>query len=682
MSNTDMQKTQTLLQELRAEIRGHDHQYYVLDQPLIADSEYDLLFRRLLELEAEFPHLVTPDSPSQRVGGQPLAAFDSVSHNIPMLSLENAFDDEELDQFEERLLRFLNSSEPLPYIAEPKLDGLAIELVYKKGVLTVGSTRGNGKTGENITANLKTIAAIPLRLREDNPPEFLEVRGEVFMETESFNCLNQDRGEKGEPLFANPRNAAAGSLRQLDPRITATRRLNFHAYGISDHSQLGAESQSLLFPCLAELGFITNPLTRVCRSMAEVCSHYQLLLDQRPALPYEIDGMVVKVDSFALQSRLGNKARSPRWAIARKFPASQASTTLNGVEFQVGRTGAITPVAILEPVNVGGVQVSRATLHNEDEIKRKDLHLGDRVLVQRAGDVIPEIVQAIINKRPADAQAITIPLTCPECSQPLQSSEDEAITRCINNNCPAQRLRGLIHYTSKTGMDIDGLGKKAVKLLCEQGLINDIPDLYTLQIPQLAVLDGWGPKSAEKAIQAIEDSKARPLARFINALGIRHVGEVTAQLLAEHYLEIKALLTCRLEDLLAIDGIGEQVSDSIVNYCHDPASRLMLNRLMDLGLNPRAGKKAGDDLPLTGQIFLFTGKLTMMSRNEAKEQVKKLGGKVASSLSRKITSLVCGEKAGSKLKKARDLEVPILSEADFLKLIQTSQKKNQPLLPW
>lgn len=678
MPKTDQDTSQALLQELRAEIRRHDHQYYVLDQPLIADNEYDLLFRRLLELEDKFPSLVTPDSPSQRVGGQPLAAFDPVSHNIAMLSLENAFDDEEMHQFEERLLRFLNSTEPLTYIAEPKLDGLAIELVYEKGLLSVGSTRGNGKTGENITANLKTIPAIPLRLRGDSPPELLEVRGEVFMESEAFNRLNLNRGESGEALFANPRNAAAGSLRQLDPRITASRRLNFHAYGISNSDHLAADNQSQLFPRLTELGFITNPLTRVCQSIDEVINHYQRLLKQRPTLPYDIDGMVVKVDSFALQTRLGNKARSPRWAIARKFPACQATTTLNNVEFQVGRTGAITPVAILEPVNVGGVQVSRATLHNEDEIRRKDLCLGDRVLIQRAGDVIPEIVQPIIDQRPADAQPIRIPGDCPECRQPLQRSEGEAITRCLNPACPAQRLRNLIHYTSKTGMDIDGLGKKAVEQLYRQGLIKDIPDLYTLRLSQLAVLDGWGQKSAQKALKAIEESKNRELPRFINALGIRHVGEVTAQLLANNYLDIKALTDCRLEDLLAMDGIGEQVADSIIAYCHDPNNRGMLNQLMELGINPRAEKQSGEDLPLSGQNLLFTGKLTLMSRNEAKEQVKKLGGKVATTLSRKITGLVCGEKAGGKLKKAQELNIPVLSEQDFLDLTDASRKNHQP----
>ncbi|MEW6290255.1 MAG: NAD-dependent DNA ligase LigA [Thermodesulfobacteriota bacterium] len=657
------------LRVLREELAYHDHRYYVLDQPVIADAEYDRLFRELLELEERFPELVTDDSPSQRVGGAPLEKFATVPHRHAMLSLENAFSEGELRDFAERLRRFLKDAPPMSYVAEPKLDGLAVELVYEQGLFILGSTRGDGRIGEDITQNLKTIAAIPLRLRGASPDR-LEVRGEVFMASTGFQKMNEERAVAGEPLFANPRNAAAGSLRQLDPRLTARRPLDFYAYGVGDPSTLaGCATQGELLDWLSELGFKVNPLVRRCATMEEVISHYHHLLEIRARLDYEIDGMVVKVDSFALQERLGNKARSPRWAVACKFPASQATTRLLAVDFQVGRTGAVTPVAILEPVAIGGVTVSRATLHNEEEIKRKDLRLGDRVLVQRAGDVIPEIVQPVIDLRTGEEKPVAMPGHCPSCGHGLVREEGEAALRCVNGHCPAQRLRSLIHFTGKSGMDIEGLGKKAMEQLFHEKLVNDIPDIYALQAETLARLDGWAAKSAENAVAAIAASRSASLTRLLSALGIRHVGEVTAGLLEARFQTMENLMAASLEELLTVEGIGEQVAAAIRDYFGDPSVQKMLARLRQLGVEPGRTVAGQGALPLRGAVLLFTGTLSSFSRDEAKEIVKKLGGQVSSSLSRKVTHLVCGDKPGSKLQKAEEMGVAILDEKGFQQLI-------------
>ncbi len=660
------------LQVLRQEINLHAHRYYVLDDPILADAEYDRLFQELVALEQQHPELITPDSPSQRVGGAVLAQFATVPHTVPMLSLENAFAAEELVDFEERLFRFLQNRAPIAYVTEPKLDGLAVELVYENGLFTLGSTRGDGLVGEEITQNLKTIPAIPLRLlnQDRETPKRLEVRGEVFIGLAEFRILNEERGKAGEPLFANPRNAAAGSLRQLDPKITATRPLDLYVYGVSDPTALPCTTQHELLKHLGSLGFKVNPLVHLCRSIAEAIKQFALLQSQRSALAYDIDGMVVKVNDFALQERLGAKARSPRWAIAAKFPASQATTRLVAVEFGVGRTGAITPVAILEPVQVGGVTVHRATLHNEDELRRKGLMLGDTVLVQRAGDVIPEVVKPVIENRTGQEQPIIMPTTCPECSQPLVRAGQEAITRCPNPDCPAQRVRGLIHFTGKSGMDIEGLGKKAVEQLVTQGLIQDIPDIYQLKVESLAALDGWGDKSAENAVRAIEASRTPTLAKFLAALGIRHVGEVTAQLLARHFSSLARLLLAGEADFLQIEGIGEQVATSLVDYFQDPAVQEMLARLEVLGIRvqeekPDANAQGG----LAGSVFLFTGSLARLSRHEAKSRIKELGGQVASGISRKVTHVVLGDSPGSKLTKALELGLAVISEDEFLRLI-------------
>ena len=662
------------LQALRKELHLHAHRYYVLDDPILADAEYDRLFQELVALEQQHPELITPDSPSQRVGGAPLAQFTTVPHTVPMLSLENAFDAEELVDFEERLFRFLQSREPIAYVTEPKLDGLAVELVYEDGLFTLGSTRGDGLVGEEITQNLKTIPTIPLRLSirdGEAAPRHLEVRGEVFIGLADFRRLNEERGKAGEALFANPRNGAAGSLRQLDPKITATRPLDFYAYGVSDPAALPCTNQHELLHHLGSLGFKVNPLVHLCQSIAEAINQFAQLQSQRSALAYDIDGMVVKVNDFALQERLGAKARSPRWAIAAKFPASQATTRLVAVEFGVGRTGAITPVAILEPVQVGGVTVHRATLHNEDELRRKGLMLGDTVLVQRAGDVIPEVVKPVIENRTGQEQPIIMPTTCPECSFSLVRAGQEAITRCPNPNCPAQRVRGLIHFTGKSGMDIEGLGKKAVEQLVTQGLIQDIPDIYQLKVESLAALDGWGDKSAENAVRAIEASRTPTLAKFLAALGIRHVGEVTAQLLARHFASLPRLLQAGETDFLHIEGIGEQVATSLVDYFQDPAVQEMLARLEGLGVRVQAENQDAEAQggALAGSVFLFTGALARLSRHEAKARIKELGGQVASGISRKVTHVVLGDSPGSKLTKARELGLTVITEDEFLRLI-------------
>ncbi len=665
-------EVETRIQELRLLLQEHAHRYYTLDDPIISDSEYDLLFQELLVLEEEHPELVTADSPSQQAGAAPLDKFFQVEHRLPMLSLENAFNTSDLHAFEDRLLRFLNqdfSADSLSYMAEPKVDGLAVEIIYEEGQLVQGSTRGDGSKGEEITAQLKTISSIPRQLHRW-PAQRLEVRGEVFMEREALIILNQERLQKGEPLFANPRNAAAGSLRQLDPAVTAKRSLKFLAYGIADPSQTPCSSQEGLLAWLGSLGLPISELARSCFSMDEVISRFEELAALRHSLPYEIDGMVVKINDFKLQQRLGNKARAPRWAIACKFPAIQTTTRLLSVDFQVGRTGAVTPVALLEPVVVGGVTVSRATLHNRDEFERKDLRIGDTVLVQRAGDVIPEVVKAIVEKRDGSEQPVAMPLDCPVCGHALLKAAGEAVTRCVNPHCPAQRLRALIHFTSRAGLDIEGLGKKSMDQLFTLKLVWDIPDIFTLEQGQLASLEGWGQKSADKVIAAIQAARQPPLGKFLGALGIRFVGEVTAAVLEHTFESLEQLRHSSFQTLLEIDGIGEQAAGSIIDYFSDPDVQMMFDRLKQAGVIPQAGKKAQTDLPLSGLVILFTGTLTTLSRTEAKKLVKDHGGQIATTVTHKLTHLVAGEKAGSKLKKAQELGKTILTEQEFLEMIR------------
>ncbi len=657
--------------ELRLLLQEHAHRYYVLDDPLISDGEYDLFFNELLRLEEEHPDLVTPDSPSQRPGGAPLDKFEQVVHRLPMLSLENAFSADDLRAFEDRLLRFLNqdvSSTSLSYMAEPKVDGLAVELIYEQGCLLQGSTRGDGSKGEDITAQLKTISSIPLRLNDRSLPR-MEVRGEVFMDRKALTELNQERLLTGEPLFANPRNAAAGSLRQLDPAITARRSLRFLAYGIADSSQTPCSNQEDLLSWLGAQGLPVSELAHPCASISDAIDRFEQLAALRHSLPYEIDGMVVKVNAFHLQQRLGNKARAPRWAIACKFPATQTTTRLVAVEFQVGRTGAITPVALLAPVDVGGVTISRATLHNRDEFERKDLRIGDTVLVQRAGDVIPEVVKAIAEKRNGCEHPIVMPTHCPVCNHALLKAEGEAVTRCVNPHCPAQRLRSLIHFSSKAGLDIEGLGKKSMEQLFNLKLVEDIPDIFALKHEQLTGLEGWGDKSADNVIAAIEAARQPPLGKFLTALGIRFVGEVTASLLEQTFPSLEHLMETSMETLLEIEGIGEQAARSIFDYFSDPGVREMFARLQEAGVAPRAGQQLQGNQPLSGLVFLFTGTLTTLSRTEAKKLIKDNGGQIATTVTQKMTHLVAGDKAGSKLKKAKELGKIILRENEFLQMI-------------
>ncbi len=663
------------LEQLREQIRFHAHRYYVLDDPIISDGEYDALFRELLALEAAHPELVTADSPSHRVGGPSLQTFAPVEHASPMLSLDNIFNAVEFAAFEGKLRRYLKLDDPLRFITEPKLDGLAVELMYRQGVFVVGSTRGDGLVGENITAQLKTVQSIPLQLTKVEGaavPEELIVRGEVFLSKTGFFHLNRQREEEGEALFANPRNAAAGSLRQLDPRITAQRPLAFFVYGVGNPEALAASSQEAILAELFHFGFPVNTRVKVCGDFKEVEEQYQRILAGRHDLDYEIDGMVVKVDDLSLQQRLGATARAPRWAVAWKFPATQATTVVEAVEFQVGRTGSVTPVAHLRPVEVNGVVVKRATLHNKDEIERKGLRLHDTVLIQRAGDVIPEIVKVIPEMRVGCEQPIVFPTVCPECGESLLQTEGEAVIRCINPYCPAQHLQKLIYFVGKSGLDLEGLGKKNVERLVREGLVRTIPDFFRLDAEKLALLDGWGERSACNVLAAIESKKTMGLAQFIGALGIRHVGEVTAGLLAQHFIDIHQLIASGKEKFVQIEGIGEQTAESLVEYFHDPVNRQMVEQLFHLGLVFQAQEKS--QALLTGRVFLFTGTLQALSRDEAKQVVKAQGGQVASSISQRVTDVVVGEKAGSKKKKAEEMGLALLPEEAFLSLIEGASK--------
>ncbi len=652
---------------MRALIAEHDMRYHVLDDPLIADVEYDRMFKRLVEIEDLYPELSVADSPTRRVGGAVLSGFSEVEHHTAMLSLDNVFSETELAEFEQKIFRYLNTDTELTWLTEPKLDGLAVELVYENGQFMLGSTRGDGLVGENITAGLQTIHAIPLRLRAGKSgevPKRLVVRGEVFIDHQGFIDLNRRRVEAGESIFANPRNAAAGSLRQLDPQEIAKRPLRFFVYGVADTEGVDCRYQSELFPFLAKLGFAVNDLVYLCGNISEVAIRYRQLQEIRNSLDYDIDGMVIKLDDFCLQKRLGNTARAPRWAVAWKFPAVQATTVIKGVNFQVGRTGAVTPVALLVPVSVEGVVVGRATLHNQGEIERKDLRIGDTVLIQRAGDVIPEVVKPIVEKRSGREQLIVFPVNCPECGHELVRPAGEAVSRCLNFHCPALRLQSLIYFAGKSGLDIEGLGKKNMEQLIQVGLVSDLPDIFRLD-KTLAGLDGWGDKSAENVIAAIDKARKISLARFIAALGIRFVGEVTASTLASYFGSLEALVSASAdkEKLCNCQGIGEQAAKSLYDYFSDPTTRDMLAAFEKEGVEiiPEAGEKK----PLSDQVFLFTGSLQSMGRSEAKQLVKDLGGQVVSGFSNRVTFLVAGEKAGSKLQKAKERKIAVLNEEEF-----------------
>ncbi|MCK9378351.1 MAG: NAD-dependent DNA ligase LigA [Syntrophobacterales bacterium] len=658
--------------ELRERLNYHNYRYYVLDDPVVSDAEFDRFMAELTRLEEAYD-LATPDSPTQRVGAQPLDKFETISHRQPMLSLENAFSEAEAREFDDRLKRFLRTAEEFPYVLEPKMDGCAVELVYENGRLTTGSTRGDGYRGENVTQNLKTIHTIPLGLlTEAEPaPELLEVRGEVYMDLPEFKQYNAERLARGEPAFANPRNAAAGSLRQLDPKITAARPLKIYCYGVGEVRGRNFDTHWEVLQTLKQWGLRVNPLIERCRGIEAAIASHRDLEHRRHGLPYEIDGMVIKVDSLALQERLGAKSRSPRWALAYKFAATQATTRVLAIEVNVGRTGAVTPMAVMEPVEVGGVTVSRATLHNEDEVARKDVRVGDTVLVQRAGDVIPEVVKVIVEERPPDAKPFKMPTVCPVCGSELVRPEGEKVTRCPNPDCVASLTRGIQHFAGKSAMDIDGLGEKIVQKLVEEGLVKDVGDLYNLTEGDLIPLERFAAKSARNIVSAIEASKEVPLGRLINALGIRYVGEATAQLLARHFPSLDKLMAADQEALLHVEGVGEQVAASLQDFFAHDRNQALLKKLTTAGVRGLPPKPQAAS-PLGGKTFVFTGGLANLSRDEAKAMVAARGGKVTSSVSAKTDYVVAGVDPGSKLAKARELGVTILDEAKFRELLKGS----------
>jgi DNA ligase (NAD+) len=663
-----------LLEDLRRLIRFHDHRYYVLDSPLIPDAEYDALFRRLEEVEGEHPDLVTPDSPSQRVGAPPVETFGVVEHTQPMLSLANAFREEEVRDFDRRLKRFLKSDRAIEYLVELKLDGLAVEVVWREGVLATGSTRGDGFRGEDVTANLRTIRSLPLRLippASGRVPALLEARGEVVIGKEDFAALNRLRREADEEPFANPRNAAAGSVRQLDSRITAGRPLDVYFYGTGLVADPLPPTQGECLALLGEMGLRTSPQRTVCPSVEEVIAEYQRISDLRDRLPVEIDGVVVKVNSRELQDRLGTISRSPRWALAVKFPPRQATSVVREILVQVGRTGALTPVATLDPVTVGGVEVRRATLHNQDEVERKDVRIGDTVVVQRAGDVIPEIVSVVAEQRPADSLPFRIPPVCPVCGTPAVRLEGEAVTRCPNAACPARLEEAVKHFAGKRAMDIDGLGDKLVSRLVHAGLVRDAADLYLLRAEDLVALERMAAKSASNLLAQIARSRETTLARLIFALGPRHVGEATARVLASRFGSLSALASADIPRLLEVRDIGPETAAALHQFFREPAVTALMEKLDRVGV--RAARPAAPPVSpggLSGATFVFTGTLPSLTREEAGRLVEAEGGKVGSSVSARTTYLVAGADPGSKLGRAGALGIPVLDEAGFLDLLR------------
>ena len=665
----EKEKISENIEKLRNELEYHNYRYYVLDDPVVTDQEYDHLLLELARLEAENPEFADPNSPTQRVGAEPLDVFRTVPHTVPMLSLQNAMTEEEVRDFHKRVIKALATAD-VEYVMEVKIDGLAVELVYIDGLFSLGSTRGDGYIGEDITQNLRTIRSIPIRLRsEDIPiPARLEVRGEVYMGKKEFLALNAQREITGEPLFANPRNAAAGSIRQLDPRITAQRKLNVFCYAMGRVTGVEFSTHMDFLQHLQKWGFRVNPLVKLCRSIDEVIAQYRQVRSMRENMPYEIDGTVIKVNRTDYQSDLGTVSRSPRWAIAYKFEAHEERTTVEDIVVSVGRTGALTPVAFLKPVTVGGVEVSRATLHNEDEIARKDIRVGDCVIVTRAGDVIPEVIRVVDPKRPGRREPFTMPPNCPACGEPVVRPPGEAIRRCVNISCPAQIKGTIEHFASKRAMDIDGLGTKLVEQLVDRGIIRDVSDLYFLKKETLATMERMADKSAQNIIDAIEASKKRPFSRFIFALGIRQVGEHISGLLAERFSSIEELMSADTDTLIAIPEIGPEAANSITAFFGDPGNHGTIERILSAGVELEYEQKGGEQLG--GLTFVFTGTLSSMSRDQAKVVVEQLGAKTASSVSKKVDYVVAGEEAGSKLDKARQLGIKVLTEGEFLDMIE------------
>ncbi|REB77391.1 NAD-dependent DNA ligase LigA [Bacillus sp. 522_BSPC] len=654
------------VKELHNLLNQYGYEYYVLDNPSVPDAEYDALLNELIRLEEQFPSLRTNDSPSQRIGGEILDMFSKVQHQKPMLSLGNAFNEADLRDFDRKVRAAIG--EDFSYVCELKIDGLAVSLRYENGLFEQGATRGDGTTGEDITANLKTIRSIPLRL---NQPVSLEVRGEAFMPKKSFEALNKIKDENGEEPFANPRNAAAGSLRQLDPRIAASRNLDIFLYAIGDVGQTGVQSHSEGLDLLDTLGFKTNKERKKCQTIEDVLQYIEGWQEKRPHLPYEIDGIVIKVDGLAQQEQLGTTAKSPRWAIAYKFPAEEVMTKLLAIELNVGRTGVVTPTAVLEPVKVAGTTVKRASLHNEDLIREKDIRLGDMVVVKKAGDIIPEVVNVLVEKRTGEEEEFLMPTHCPECNSELVRLEEEVALRCINPKCPAQIREGLIHFVSRNAMNIDGLGERVVSQLFSEKLIEDVADLYTLDYEQLIQLERMGEKSVNNLLQAIEASKQNSLERLLFGLGIRHVGAKAAKTIAMEFKHMDQLVKASKEELTAINEIGEKMADSIVTFFEQEEVLELINELKTYGVNmeytgPLPVTTEDADSVFAGKTIVLTGKLEQLSRNEAKEQIELLGGKITGSVSKKTDLVIAGNDAGSKLTKAEQLGLEVWDEEKLM----------------
>ena len=663
---------------LRAEIERHNFRYYVLDDPEISDAAFDRLMRELQQIEAAHPEWVTPDSPTQRVGSPTFTtSFAPVKHHQAMLSLDNVFSVEEWDAFAQRIHDRLKRDAPLVFAAEPKFDGLAINLIYRKGQLVQAATRGDGQTGEDVTLNVRTIASIPQQLPDSlSSCDLLEVRGEIVMSHKAFAALNAAADARGDKRFVNPRNAAAGSLRQKDPRITAKRQLQFFAYGVGAAQGVDLPDTQLgLLDWLADLGFTVSEWRRRCAGRNEVLAYHQEMLSRRSQLDYDIDGVVFKINAQSLQDELGFVAKAPRWAVAFKFPAEEATSRVRSVDFQVGRTGALTPVARIDPVFVGGVTVSNITLHNIDEITRKDIRIGDTVVVRRAGDVIPEVVRVLPELRTANARPVTLPATCPVCGSEVVRVEGEAIARCSGGLfCPAQRREAIRHFASRKAMAIDGLGEKWIELLLEHKLVEHVDDLFHLTVPQLLTLPRMGEKSARNLVDAIAAAKQTTLPRFLYALGIREVGEVTAAGLAAHFRDLDALSAASLDDLQAVPDVGPVVAQHVFTFLRQPHNQEVIRNLIDAGVHwPAIVATDANALPLAGKTYVLTGTLSGMTREEASERLKALGAKVSGSVSSRTTAVIAGSEAGSKLTKALELGVPVLDEADLYQLLSNSE---------
>ena len=666
-----MQDIKDRLKNLKKIIQEHDHAYYLLDDPIISDHEYDSLFQELKKIESENPHLITPDSPTQRVGGRPLDEFKQITHKKPMLSLGNAFGNDELNAFYKRVTETLDITD-IEFSAELKFDGLAISLFYEEGVLKYAATRGDGLVGEDVTHNIKTMKVIPLRLKSDNPPKILELRGEVLMNKEDFLELNEQQKKQDLKVFANPRNAAAGSLRQLDPAVTAKRKLQFFAYGLGEvDTSVHFDYHSQMIDFIESLGVPVSKYSEIVQNNIEMEAYFQKILGQRNALPFDIDGIVFKVNSIKSQNNLGFVSKAPRWAIAYKFPAEEAETIVNDITVQVGRTGAITPVARLKPVFVSGVTVTNATLHNEDEMNRKDIRIGDSVIVRRAGDVVPEVVRVILEKRPNHAIKFTMPKQCPICGSDIERIDGEAAQRCTGQyKCNAQIKQGISHFISRKAMNIDGLGEKIVDQLFEQGMLKNIADIYKLDFAVIENMDRFGKKSVENLKESIEISKKTTLGKFIYALGIRNVGEATSKELAAHFRSLDNLFNATVEDYLMVNDIGPVVAESLVKYFHNANNQQIINSIIASGISwPTLKEINAINSKLNNQTFVVTGTLNSFSRDEIKDLVEANGGKVCGSVSKKTSYVVVGDNPGSKADKASELGIPIITEINLMEML-------------